>query len=101
MDPTLTLCLIFLLTGTRREALYVGWSQGRNGTEGNGMAPNTKLCITHSFLGLSGLSEQIMRKKLVRGIRRGGSQGRQGLIHPFFELQTPDGWGDLGVSRAK
>ena len=37
-----------LLAGAKRAALYVGWSQ-----EGwHGMAPNTKLSITHLFLEL-------------------------------------------------
>ena len=27
---------------------------------------------------------------LVRGVRRGGVQGRQGVTQPFFELHTPD-----------
>ena len=27
---------------------------------------------------------------MVRGVRRGGVQGRQGVTQPFFEIQTPD-----------
>ena len=30
------------------------------------------------------------KKNLVRGVRRGGVQGRQGVTQPFFELHTPD-----------
>ena len=39
------------LAGVKRSALYIVWSQeGQNGTEQNGMATNTKLRITHSFI---------------------------------------------------
>ena len=36
-----------LLAGAKHAALYVGWSQARDGA-----VPNTKLCITHSFFEL-------------------------------------------------
>ena len=76
-----------LLTGAKRAALYVGWSQeARNGRVRNGTAPNIKLSITRSFFELQSPDfawkyvwtvRTNYEKKLVRGVR-GGFRGVKG-----------------------